>query len=869
MTNLQIAKLYVAVNGTAPTAAELATLSASATTAADIMAMVDFTGADNTATLNAAYQAAFGRDADAEGLAYWGAELTAGNVTGATLMEKLLVGADVYVSAGDATIAALNTADKGITANKATVALEIATAGLTATEAATALALVTATDTAAASASVAAVVDAAAAAAQAEEDAAAAVGQTIVFTTAIDALTGTTGNDTFVGDNTLTTSAADQIAGSTGTDTVKIYNDSATALTMPVMDSIENLYVKGLQVNDDQDISGLGIDSLELDTLDVLSGTAATVITYAADQKIILDSVINSVVGTTVAGTVAAFDSLTVAAKTATVTSADIELDGVNATNATTDQQALAGLVVTLTGAGVKTLNLTASGDDSVAIINNTALTTINVDGAADLSLDVDLATALKTFDASAATGDVTVDVSNSAVDMTINGGAGDDSLTADLSLNLTVDAGAGDDTVTFASVTVADLDTFDTIDGGEGTDTLALSGAGADAFDASTKLAQITNFEALEITNDIGTVSATVIDISKFGFNTIKLSDELDAGAGTDATVTGITSGGTVIYNEVAASTDSLIVTMTGATGAGTTTDTLNVDFNGNLTADNYTSALILDIAGINILNIDANDSLNTDLATTAAAGYTLDISASGNDANVSAMNLTGTAGLTFSIAATATALSTFDASASSGDMVTDLQLFAGTQGIVYTGSAGIDTVTSTDFADLITLGAGKDVYTIATNNEHSTELAMDKISDFDITGAGDKLDLIAGILSADVTGVDVSGAAVAADSAVEINAKVKDGILTLSGDDASTIDTLGEWIDVVETANVIDGVANAALAVGAVAFEFDGNTYVYDSNSAGNTTGAATTSVLELTGVTGVTSLSVANTADSIFIG
>lgn len=90
MTNTQIAKLYLAANaGTTATALDAAILDGSALTAVNALSQTDF--------LNAAYQAAFGRNADAEGLAYWGNRLDNG-LTTTELVDSLVAGAASYVA---------------------------------------------------------------------------------------------------------------------------------------------------------------------------------------------------------------------------------------------------------------------------------------------------------------------------------------------------------------------------------------------------------------------------------------------------------------------------------------------------------------------------------------------------------------------------------------------------------------------------------------------------------------------------------------------------------------------------------------------------------------------------------------------------
>lgn len=844
MTNLQIAKLYVAVNGTAPTAAELATLSASATTAADIMAMVDFTGADNTATLNAAYQAAFGRDADAEGLAYWGAELTAGNVTGATLMEKLLVGADVYVSAGDATIAALNTADKGITANKATVALEIATAGLTATEAATALALVTATDTAAASASVAAVVDAAAAAAQAEADAAAAVGATVVFTAAIDALTGTTGDDIFVGDVQLTSSAADQIAGSAGTDTVKLYTTGA--ITYPVMSSIESLYIKG--ANAEADVTALtDVTALELDTFNGLaSGTES--ITLLSTQALTLSNSANAASDD--------FDVASTAVATHNVTFSKVGNDDTTTANA----DAIA--TMDFESASVTSVNLVSTGAaTNVVTLENAAalLTTVNLTGDQKIVLDTSAMQAtLTTIDASEATGAVILNMGTSVKNTTVTTGSGDDSVTDTSAVNTTVSLGAGNDTFITAAASNT-LTVNDSVDGGEGIDTLSVDDAFTADYDDATPadvavLASFTNFEKLQLNSTL----AANFDISKLGFNYLKLAD---ANA---VTISGFASNDTIEFGTDfnGAQTGSVTVSMTGATNAGTSSDTLNLVLSADLdhtnggaaAADNNT--IKVDIAGINIINVDANDSNNIDAATTKVDGYTIDLDSTvgAADASLTSIAITGSSAVTYTSTATNDALETVNGSTSTGNLTINLTAFNGTQGNLITTGAGDDVITvanSVTNADIITTGAGADNVVFTAGD--STVAAMDSITDYDATATGDTITTVSALVDVTLATTDVKAAVT---GATEITATLLNGFITLSGADVADVDTIAEF---ASAANIAIG-ANAE----AVAFAFDGDTYVVENTGAG-----AIDNIVKLTGLTDISVLAdTTNVDDAIFI-
>ncbi|MCO4787084.1 MAG: hypothetical protein KC467_14330, partial [Marinomonas atlantica] len=70
-------------------------------------------------------------------------------------------------------------------------------------------------------------------------------GTTFTLTTGVDALTGTSSNDTFTADNTgaaEVTSTADSLSGGRGTDTLNIFSDGTIA-ALPALDSIEALNV--------------------------------------------------------------------------------------------------------------------------------------------------------------------------------------------------------------------------------------------------------------------------------------------------------------------------------------------------------------------------------------------------------------------------------------------------------------------------------------------------------------------------------------------------------------------------------------------------------------------------------------------------
>ena len=208
---------------------------------------------------------------------------------------------------------------------------------------------------------------------------------------------------------------------------------------------------------------------------------------------------------------------------------------------------------------------------------------------------------------------------------------------------------------------------------------------------------------------------------------------------------------------------------------------------------------------------------------------------------------------------------------------------LTAGAGNDTISGGAGADVITGGAAGDVLSGGAGRDSFNIGTAG-HSAKttttgnVTFDKISDFgkvtisataaQVTGMNnvaafqatataqggaeaDMLDLAAtATLAAAATGTDVS-AAVTTNPAVTGTISAK-GIVTVAGAGASLVDTLAEWIAVAKIMT-----ANTNVA----AFEFGGNTYVYQEEAADD--------VVELTGVTGVTGIVLVGSAVAAAVG
>ncbi len=333
------------------------------------------------------------------------------------------------------------------------------------------------------------------------------------------------------------------------------------------------------------------------------------------------------------------------------------------------------------------------------------------------------------------------------------------------------------------------------------------------------------------------------------------------------------------------------------------TSTDVLNLKLNANLAGSVGSEATYkAGITGINTVNVVANDARdnivdNNNPAATADNGpddgYTLDLS---NAANLTNLNISGSSLVSYTLTAGTNALKLVDASASTGNAVINVTAFAGTERVTVNGSQGQNTLTgsNTAFGDALNGGAkndsitgnqgadalkgngGRDVFTFANGDSLAVTGGFDKVADFGkVTVAGvanttatfqnvgavggadaDLLDVVdTGLALAAaqaitafnaaalgrVGGVTGSDVIVTDDIKIAVNAK---GVVTLSGANAAKVDTLAEWIAVAQE-------AAGTTADVVTAFEFNGNTYVFQEVSA--STATATDTLIELTGVTG----------------
>ena len=741
-----------------------------------------------------------------------------------------------------------------------------------------------------------------------------------------------------------TLQATDDINGGAGIDTLQIISNGATANTVTplFLQNVEKVLVK--------DVDATAITTVDLvnatGVTDVINdGSVADVVfnnigTAAVSAKNLaavgLDTTFTrgaasvtapltvnlenlgkaAVVGTGVVqtGVVASNDANNAA------TSVTINATGyVNVTSANLTGTAVATThtaeTVTINAAGTTIFGTAADASTDITGFNTAKLGKIVVTGAGAVSLN-ELAGAVKTVDASANTGGVTLSgtvytgteaTGVAANGLNITGGKGNDSITLNAVATAVVAAGEGNDTVDVSAGLVAGAK----IDGGAGAaDKIVVTGAQAALLDdqdtAGTNLrATLTGFEQIAISGAL--ITANGFNVAQAGgYNYLALNGDVT----TATAVTGFTSGATVEFRNAGNQTSALNIGVTDA--ALTSTDSVTLKLNANL-ASNSNFTVQAGVAGVNTVNVVANDRVNNivddNLAVGAADngpddGYTLILGdGATTSANVNNVNISGSSFVNYTVQAATNALKVIDASASTGNAVLNAAAFAGTERLEIKGSQGTNTITgsATTFGEKITGGAkadsingaagaddmtgngGRDAFLFAATGDSGTTAAtVDQISDFGLVTAAATVAEVGAMTNvatfqaaatakggaeADLlsftTLATLGAAAPAADVVVTLEAleagdqfagkaitvtESAKGLLTVGGADAAMVDTLGEWVAIANQA--------AGVAGNVVTFAFGGNAYVFQQVTLA---GTADDTLIELTGVTGATGITL----------
>lgn len=507
----------------------------------------------------------------------------------------------------------------------------------------------------------------------------------------------------------------------------------------------------------------------------------------------------------------------------------------------------LTGLTLTGTAtidSDIKTLNV-ASGTAASSIGNLTAsgATAVNVSGDKALTLSAN-SFASSAVITSTNTGGVSLGTAL-AVGQTFTGGAGADTITLAGANTKAISMGAGDDTVTYAGA----LGTGGSVAGGDGTDTIVMTDTQAAAASGSATFnSSFSGFEVLSIST-----GATGNTVNLAGINAV---NSVSIVGSTDITLNGYTSGGTLTFT--GASTQ-VTANVTNATLSNTDTFNVKLVSSGAIAAG---QAIVANVETVNVTATDTNSTQHVDTLNLIATSATK-------------ITVSGNAGLTLTNTG-ATLVTNFDASAHTGGSSSGVTYVSAnndtTATVTITGGAGADTLTGNAAKDTIvggagndtirgaggidtlTGGAGSDTFVYTTAGEAGIT-GQEKITDFTTGSSGDKLSFGSTVLLADATGVNVNSAV---NGAVDLSATVKNGVITLSGADVGLVDTIGELKAIFELLDT-----NSSVDIGAI--QMGGNTYVLIDNNAAS---GVVQDIIQLTGVTGITSISTTLGANVIGI-
>jgi Ca2+-binding RTX toxin-like protein len=630
-------------------------------------------------------------------------------------------------------------------------------------------------------------------------------------------VTGTTGDDTInaplagAAGATATYSPADQISGGAGTDTLYVETNGNLSLATQT----------GLEV--------IRVNAVGGDSVVTLSNDAA----YTKLESV---NSANNVTFNAVKNATASVAMTAVAnGKSTTIAYTDTALAGASDNLAVALNSTDGTLAVTGGTAGnvleTVTINTVATSAIDGINLGSANTTKLVFTGAGDLNAGTitDNASTLKSYDASAMTGALTLTVAGN-LSNTVSGGAGDDNITGG-SGNDIITGGAGNDTVAAGTgIDNVDLgagnDVYatagssitkdDVISGGAGTDILLLSGGITyNETTAESAGVGVTGFEVLAsngtVTQD-GRALSGITSVVANSADTVTLTK--------DSSIAAVTfkGNGTVSMESAGKQT----VSLSGGTAANPTTVAANLT----------TKATAIDLASAGADGVDGRNTLaltGTALTTLTVTGSErVSVTAGSTTKSITTADFSGnTSGEVAFSAASSTGGVKFTAG---NNKVTSLSTGEGADTI--TLSAENDTVTSAgDGNDTITAGAGNDTITNAGAGNDVIDLGEgnDTVSD-----AGDGNDSITGGAGNDTVttagagddtldggdGNDVLNGGAGNDSIVggAGNDTIDDGAgndVVLGGDGVDTI-TIGAGVDSVDGGAGNDNITITGLNVG-----------------------------------------------------
>ena len=667
-----------------------------------------------------------------------------------------------------------------------------------------------------------------------------------------------------------TTNAIDSINGGAGIDTLNIENTGSVNSLAGTYTNIENLTFIGSGTVNKTAAAATGAD------IDVtpFSGTitlkqtddATVTLTNVTGQTLALNAV---AAGTALTATLAATQASVSLSSVAAVGGATFNVAGagLKTANLSVDKTA-AGTAVTVADTGttntIEAANITATGASSVTV-TSTALKTVTVAGAGLVTLTTTTAPTTS-VDASASTGGVNL-LTALANTATFTGGAGKDTLTVGANTHV-IALGAGDDSVTW---TAAALGAGGSIDGGAGSDTVALTAANAATATSTAALgaafaASVSNFEKFGVGATAGT---TVIDAQYID----GITHIVSAGSAATSTLTVNNLAANSTFESTAAQASAVTLNLKDTTGLS---DVLNLKFSA---ADGFanTTAGVITAAGVETLNITTLDTDTTAPTTVfdaeVAATSVKSVVVAGNvgidltgltavtltSFDASGVTATGAAGAVTLTTGALTAVATLTGGAGN-DLI---NAAAATKAVTLTGGAGIDTLTgSATVASILNGGEGNDIL-----NGGAAADTINGGAGNDVISGGLGLDVLTGGAGNDTFNIvaNTNGniyASITDATAGDVLNFVNNGIETFNKT-AVTLGSTAVFQDFLNQAAGGDGITVG----GAISwFQFNGNTYVVEDNSAGASFVNGTDSVVQLTGLVNLTNAVVGDHALTI---
>jgi len=531
------------------------------------------------------------------------------------------------------------------------------------------------------------------------------------FTTALDTLTGDSGDDTFNGvyyaDGGTGTTAfpGDTVDAGDGSDTLNISVAGASTASNTIAaistTGVEKLYISNYDANtnDAHDTTVdtalmTGLTTLGLTSSNATGDTAFTNVAAiaGAEMKNGAGDMSVTYVATAVAGT---------------ADTQAVEISNVSAGTFTSNA------IETIT---INT-SLVKSTIDNVA---SDALTTVNVTGNVDLTVSTAIDFVAGTNNDT--TIDATIDASAFTGKLTVTADSNDHAITG----------GSGNDTINM----VALLNSNDHIDGGDGTDTLTMNQAAL-----TTQFTNVSNIENLTFNANDASTAAVAYDLSKLSsdMSTVRIDINDNANSANDHTISKHTTQAIEIRNSAqdASNVDSEVVI---TNSVDTTSDSISVKVIEAIEDSDKRDIETLNVANYETVNLESSK-----LATTVGdIENNIDaITAS----SATTMNLSGNSAIQID-AITGGAMTVFDAS----NLAAKLEVTFSSNDKITATAAQNDTVftmgATLDNNDTIIGGAGTlDSLTATLSTGATATTGALSISDVETvtltTGANNTLDL------------------------------------------------------------------------------------------------------------------------------